>query len=108
MIIMAITKVNLDNFATEVSQSEKPVLIDFSAEWCMPCKMLAPELEAFSASTETIKVCQIDVDESSDLASMYGIISVPTLILTRGGKEIERRVGGCEKKDIEAFCLSNI
>lgn len=105
---MNITKVNLDNFADEVSRSEKPVLIDFSAEWCMPCKMLAPELEAFADSTQTVKVCGIDVDESSDLAAMYGIISVPTLILTKGGKEVDRRVGGCEKKDIEEFCEKNM
>lgn len=108
MIIMAITKVTLDNFSDEVSHSDIPVLIDFSAEWCMPCKMLAPELEAFADSTQAVKVCKIDVDDSSDLAAMYGIISVPTLVLTKGGKEVDRSVGGCEKKDIEAFCEKNM
>lgn len=105
---MAITKVTLDNFAEEISHNEKPVLIDFFADWCAPCKMLGPELEAFSDESQTVKVCQINVDESSDLAAMYGVISIPTMVLVKNGKEIDRHVGGCEKKDIEEFCADNM
>lgn len=101
---MAVIKVDLDNFAQEITHSEKPVLIDFYADWCGPCKMLSPEVEAFSEETAEVKVCKINVDASSDLAAMYGIMSIPTLVLVKGGKEIERRVGGCEKKDIAKFC----
>ena len=104
---MAVTKVTLDNFSDEVSHSDKLVMIDFFADWCGPCKMLAPEVEAFSEETEDVRVCKINVDESSDLAAMYGIMSIPTIILVRGGKEVARRVGGCEKKDLIEFVAQN-
>ena len=64
---MSVTKVTLQNYADEVSRSEKPVLIDFYADWCGPCKMTAPELEAFSQEYDDVKVCKINVDESADL-----------------------------------------
>ncbi|MEG2080274.1 MAG: thioredoxin [Oscillospiraceae bacterium] len=105
---MAVKDVTLDNFASEISQSEKPVLIDFYADWCMPCKMLSPEVEAFSRETTAVNVCRINVDVSSDLAAMYGIMSIPTLVITVSGKEVARQTGGCEKKDIENFCNANI
>ena len=101
---MSVTKITLQNYADEVSRSEKPVLIDFYADWCGPCKMTAPELEAFSQEYDDVKVCKINVDESADLAAMYGIMSIPTMILVKNGKEADRHVGGCEKADIRAFC----
>ena len=67
---MSVTKITLQNYADEVSRSEKPVLIDFYADWCGPCKMTAPELEAFSQEYDDVKVCKINVDESADLAAM--------------------------------------
>lgn len=105
---MKITEITVDNFASEVSKSEKPVLIDFYADWCGPCQMLAPEVDAFAEETNDVKVCRLNVDNSSELASMYGIMSIPTLIIVNEGKEIARRVGGCEKQDIEDFCKANI
>lgn len=105
---MEITKITLENFADEVSHSEKPVLVDFYADWCNPCKMLAPEVEAFANETDTVKVCKLNVDECSDLAAMYGVMSIPTLILLKEGKEVSRRVGGCEKQDIVDFCNANL
>ena len=105
---MSVTKITLQNYADEVSRSEKPVLIDFYAEWCGPCKMTAPELEAFSQEYDDVKVCKINVDESADLAAMYGIMSIPTMILVKNGKEADRHVGGCEKADIRAFCDKNM
>ncbi len=105
---MEISNITLDNYSEQVGQSEKPVLIDFYADWCGPCKMLAPEVEAFAAETQLVKVCRLNVDECGELASVYGIISIPTLILVKGGKEIARRVGGCEKQDIEDFCNQNL
>lgn len=105
---MAITEVTFQNYQTEVSQSDVPVLLDFYAEWCGPCKMLHPELEAFAEETTDIKVCQINVDNAQELAQLFGILSIPTLVLINGGQEAARRVGGCEKADIDAFVRGNL
>ena len=64
--------------------------------------------EAFSQEYDDVKVCKINVDESADLAAMYGIMSIPTMILVKNGKEADRHVGGCEKADIRAFCDKNM
>ncbi len=99
--------IGLMNFATEVLQSEKPVLLDFFAEWCAPCKILSSELESFSKEHEEYKVCRLDVDKTTELATMYGIMSVPTLLLFKGGKETSRLVGAQVKDAIEKFCEVN-
>lgn len=105
---MEIAKVNVSNFAQEVTKSDKPVLLDIYADWCGPCKMLAPELEAFASETDSVKVCKLNADESTDLAMIYGVMSIPTLLLFKDGKEIARHVGGCEKQDIADFCKANL
>lgn len=104
---MAVTHVTMENYTEEILHAEGPVLIDFFATWCNPCKMLAPEVEAFAAETDAVKVCKIDVDEASDIAMLYGIMSIPTLVLVKNGKEVARQTGGCEKDDIAAFCNAN-
>lgn len=100
---MAVTKVNLNNFAQEVLKSEKPVLLDMYAEWCGPCMMMAPEIEAFSEETDKVKVCKLDVDEATDLALTYGVMSIPTVLLIEDGKEVKRFVGAKEKHQIAEF-----
>lgn len=100
---MAIVNITLNNFQAEVTTSDKPVLLDFYADWCGPCQMLHPELESFEVNTDLVKVGQINVDENGELAQLYGILSIPTLILVKNGQELARRVGGCEAKDIENF-----
>lgn len=101
---MAVISVNLENFSAEVLKSDKPVLVDFYATWCGPCMMMAPEIEKFSDSTDEIKVCKMDVDECTDLAVTFGILSVPTVILFKDGKEADRFVGAKEASGIKAFC----
>ena len=87
---MAITEVTFQNYQAEVSQSESPVLLDFYADWCGPCKMLHPELEAFAEEANDIKVCQVNVDNAQELAQLFGILSIPTLVLIKSGQTRRR------------------
>ena len=98
------TKVNLENFAQEVLKSEKKVLLDFYADWCGPCQMMMPEMEAFAEENENIKVCKLNVDESTDLAVTFGVMSIPTVILFDKGQEVKRFIGAKEKHQIAEFC----
>lgn len=104
---MEITKVNLTNYSDEVLKSEKPVLLDFYADWCDPCRMLAGEIHDFAEENDEYKVCKLNVDESAELAQLYGVLSIPTVVLIKNGKEVERFVGGREKADIEDFVNAN-
>lgn len=101
---MAITKITLENFSQEVLKADKPVLLDFYADWCGPCRMMAAEMDAFAEETTDVKVCKLNVDESSELAATFGIMSIPTVILFKDGKEADRFVGAREKDQIAEFC----
>ena len=96
-MITAITK---DNFETEVLKADKPVLVDFWASWCGPCKMIAPEVEQIAQSREDIKVCKINIDEESELAIRYGVMSIPTLILFKDGKASATSIGYKKRDEI--------
>lgn len=101
--------VTAETFKQEILDSDLPVLVDFWATWCNPCRMLAPILEELAQEYEgKVKFCKIDVDENGDLAAMYGIVSIPTLILLRGGKEIERISGLRPLDDLAEFLDANI
>jgi thioredoxin 1 len=94
--------ITTDNFDTEVLGSDTPVLVDFWAEWCMPCKMIAPVLEELSTEYDgKLKIGKLDVDAQGDLAIKFGVQSIPTLILFKGGEEVGRRVGAAPKPSIE-------
>lgn len=101
---MSITKVDITNFSSEVLKADKPVLLDFYADWCGPCRMMAGEMEAFAAETDAVKVCKLNVDEASDIAATFGILSIPTVVLFKDGKEADRFVGAREKAQIADFC----
>ena len=96
-----ILKVTGKNFEEEVLKSEKPVLIDFYAEWCGPCKMMAPIIEKVAENNEEVKVVKINVDEAQDIAMKYQIMSIPTLVVIKDGKESKRTVGLMSQADIE-------
>lgn len=94
------------NFEEEVLKSTKPVLVDFWATWCGPCRMIAPIVEEIANEFENIKVGKINVDEQEKLAIEYGIMSIPTLILFKNGKEEKRILGYREKSQlIKEFSL---
>lgn len=93
-------KITSQNFEKEVLQSDKPVIVDFYATWCGPCKMLAPIMEEIEQENTNIKVCKIDIDEDSNLAAQYNIMSVPTLIAIKNGQIVNTLVGLRDKQEI--------
>ena len=97
---MNVTVVNNENFEKEVLQEDKPVLIDFYADWCGPCKMLSPVVEEIANENENIKVVKLNVDEAQDLAIQYGVMSIPTLVVIKNGEETNRNVGVISKEEI--------
>lgn len=92
-----------DNFKEEVLKSEIPVLVDFFAEWCGPCKMMAPVIEELAKEYEgKWKIGKCNIDESPDLASEYGIQSIPTIIIFKNGQAADKMIGFKAKDDIKA------
>ena len=96
-------EVKQDNFENEVLKSDTPVLIDFWAPWCMPCKILTPTVEKLAEELKhSVKVCKLDVDESPEIATDLSVLNIPTLILFKGGQEVARIIGVNSKEAIEA------
>jgi len=100
MKYITITK---DNFEEEVIKSDKPVLLDFWASWCGPCRMIAPTIEEIAEENDTIKVGKINVDDECDLSLQFGIQSIPTLIVIKDGKVANQAVGAMPKENILAL-----
>lgn len=104
-----VTEVTDSSFEKEVLQANKPVLVDFWAEWCAPCRMLAPTIDAiaekFSVSASVVK---INVDDNTSTAQRYGIKGIPTLILFNEGKELERVVGATSKESISRMIEKHV
>ena len=96
--MLTITK---DNFNAEVLQSDKPVLLDFRATWCGPCRMFAPILAHFAEKHPEIKVCKVDVDEKPELAMQHRIMSIPSLVLYRSGKAEKTAAGAMQPGALE-------
>ena len=95
-------EVNGNNFQQEVLESSVPVLVDFWAPWCMPCRMLAPTIEKLAEENQgKLKVCKLNTDENQHIAAQYGIQGIPTLIIFKGGKEVGRTVGVMPKEKLQ-------
>ena len=90
---MAVVNVTLENFEAEVIKSDIPVLVDFWASWCGPCRMLSPIVDQIADERTDIKVCKVNVDEQEELAMRYGIMSIPTLIVFKNGEIVKKTMG---------------
>ena len=98
-----LTKLESDNFETEALQSELPVLVDFSATWCGPCRALAPVVEELATEySGRARIFSVDVDEAGDLATQYGVMSVPSLLFFKGGELVDRAVGALPKDELRS------
>lgn len=96
--------ITTDNFESEVLQSPVPVLVDFWAEWCMPCKMVAPVLAEIAQEYEgKAKIGKLNVDEQADLAAQYNIVSIPTMLLFKDGEVVQQQVGAAPKEQLEVL-----
>ena len=97
---MAVISVTSETFDREVLGSETPVLVDFWASWCGPCKMLSPVVEQVAEERPEVKVCKVNVDDAQDLAARYGVMSIPTLAVFQGGEMTKSSVGVVPKAKI--------
>ena len=100
--------VNANSFEADVLNSAKPTVVDFGADWCQPCKSLKPTLEAFAKDREDVNVVFVDVDEADKIVSEFGIRSVPTIALFKGGKLVNRIVGNAARKTLDDFVDTNL
>ena len=100
---MNAVNVSKDNFRVEVMESDRPVLLDFWAAWCGPCRMVAPILEEIARERADIKVCKINVDEEPELAAQFGVMSIPTLAVVKEGKVVRQSAGARPKNQILAL-----
>lgn len=97
---MSVINITSENFKSEVLKSDKPVLLDFWASWCGPCRMVSPIIDEIASERPDIKVGKVNVDEESDLAARFGVMSIPTLAVIKNGKVTHKSAGARPKEDI--------
>ena len=106
---MGVGKVSDATFETEVLKASGPVVVDFWAEWCGPCRMIAPALEEIAgAMGEKVKIVKLNVDENPNVAQKYGIMSIPTLMIFKNGEMVARQVGAAPKQKLEQWITTAV
>ena len=100
---MSALNINKNNFVEEVMNSEKPVLVDFWASWCGPCRMVIPVVEKIAEEYPEYKVVKVNVDEEQELAAQFGVMSIPTLMVVKNGEVVNKSVGAKNKQQILAM-----
>lgn len=106
---MSTVKVDTSNFEDKVLQSKKPVVVDFWAEWCGPCKMIAPSLEEIATELQgKVKIAKINIDENPELATQFGVRSIPTLLLFNNGEIVSNMVGAAPKSRLSDWIKDGI
>ena len=106
---MGVEKISDAEFDKEVLKSDKPVVVDFWAEWCGPCRMIAPALEEISGSLAgKVKIVKLNVDENPATAAKYGVMSIPTLMLFKNGELASRQVGAAPKQKLEQWITASV
>ena len=100
---MSVMHINQNNFQVEVMSSEKPVLLDFWAGWCGPCRMVSPIVDEIAEERSDVKVCKVNIDEQGELAAAFGVMSIPTLIVMKDGKIVNQAAGARPKGQILAM-----
>ncbi|WP_296523828.1 thioredoxin [Rhodoplanes sp.] len=106
---MGVTKVSDQDFEAEVLKSDKPVVVDFWAEWCGPCRMIAPALEEIAGTLAgKVKIVKLNVDENPKVAAQYNIMSIPTLMLFKNGELSSRQVGAAPKQKLEQWITAAV
>jgi thioredoxin 1 len=97
-----LTDVNDNNFQAEVIESETPVLVDFWAPWCAPCRVIAPVLEEIAAERDDLRIVKLNIDENQQTTAQFEVLSIPTMILFQNGAAVRKVIGAYPKKKIEA------
>jgi thioredoxin 1 len=103
-----IVNITKDSFEQEVIKSDKPVMIDFWASWCGPCRMVAPIMEDLAEENNKVKICKVNVDEQGELAAQFRIMSIPTIMVFKNGENVEKVIGARSKEEFQELIQKHI